>query len=899
MFPVVAFYAYTVWAGQPLRVDVAFPALQLFSMMESSLREVPNLITVLLNAKVSVSRLEEFMSEPEKADAETERGLNTKLEMSNTSFAWPGATEPVLRNITLSFPPGLTVIYGEVGAGKTALLQALLGELDRLSGEYDRANDPVGYCAQTPWLQSMSIRENILFSSPYEESRYKQVLETCALIPDMANFKHGDLSLVGENGVGLSGGQKARLSLARAVYSRANILLLDDPLSALDHHTAESIVRKCLSGPLLKDRTAILVTHRTELCLGLADQIIQVVDGEARVVDSESIASEDLHGATPEEPATEDNPVDDEQDLAAAPEKFMEDEHRAHGGVKASIYWEYIKAGKLRWWFVLVIVLALYRVIDVGETWFLKQWGEAYGDREERATGGGPFGDLPSPETNIRPWLIGFFLIAAAQSITYLISQGFMLVIIYQAGKNMFERVMTRVTYATFRFYDVTPVGRLMNRLTSDINTIDGNISNQFQNVVIYSISWVSSIVVIGSVTPLFLIFAIALTIAFVVIFLHFLPTSQSLRRLEMVSLSPLISNFGELATGLTSIRAFKVSHLFQARVISVTDNFQKMDHFYWSLQAWLMYRFDNLSACSTFIMTTMALYTGVSPGLTAFLLTAAGKFVLGTHLLCKQYGQLQMDFVSVERVVELLHLPQEPPGKIDPPAYWPRLTGDIVFENVTIQYAPHLDPALTNVSLTIKGGSSTALIGRTGSGKSTLALSLLATTLPTSGRILIDGIDISTVNTQALRNRITFLAQEPVLFPGTMRANLDPLAQYSDYECTSVLQKIAGKHNWSLTTHIDTGGRNLSQGQRQLVGLARALLRRSAIVVMDEATASIDAETAGKIQQVLREELGGSTVVTIAHRVEAVRGADGCVVLGKGRVVESGRPGEMAGLME
>ncbi|TVY34010.1 ATP-dependent bile acid permease, partial [Lachnellula subtilissima] len=776
MFPVVAFYAYTVWAGQPLTVDVAFPALQLFSMMETSLREVPNLITVLLNAKVSVARLEEFMSEPEKENADTGQGLNAKLEMKDASFAWPGATKPVLSKVTLSFPTGLTVIYGEVGAGKTALLQALLGELDRLSGEYDRANDPVGYCAQTPWLQSMSIRENILFSSPYEESRYKQVLEACALIPDMANFKHGDLSLVGENGVGLSGGQKARLSLARAVYSRANTLLLDDPLSALDHHTAESIVRKCLSGPLLKDRTAILVTHRTELCLGLADQIVHIVDGEARVVEAESIASQDLHGATPEEPVTEEDPTDEVQQLAA-PEKFMEDEHRAHGGVKASIYWEYIKAGKLRWWFVLIIVLALYRVIDVGETWFLKQWGEAYSDRDERATSS-PFGNLPNPETNIRPWLIGFFLIAAAQSITYLISQAFMLVIIYQAGKNMFERVMTRVTHATFRFYDVTPVGRLMNRLTSDINTIDGNISNQFQNVAVLSISWISSIVVIGSVTPLFLIFAMALTIAFVVIFMHFLPTSQSLRRLEMVSLSPLISNFGELATGLTSIRAFKVSHLFQARVITVTDNFQKMDHFYWSLQAWLMYRFDNLSAISTFLMTTMALYTGVSPGLTAFLLTAAGKFVLGTHLLCKQYGQLQMDFVSNR------------PAKSTPQPTGPASTATSSSKNVTIHYAPHLDPALSDISLTIKGGSTTALIGRTGSGKSTLALSLLATTLPSSGRIIIDGIDIATINTQALRKRITFLAQDPILFPGNMRANLDPLDEFSDSECATVLAK-------------------------------------------------------------------------------------------------------------
>jgi len=458
---------------------------------------------------------------------------------------------------------------------------------------------------------------------------------------------------------------------------------------------------------------------------------------------------------------------------------------------------------------------------------------------------------------------------------------------------------MFKCTHATFRFYDVTPVGRLMNRLTSDINTADGNISDQFQRVARLSIIWMSCIVVIASVTPLFLVFALVLTVSFVVIFLRFLPTSQSLRRLEMVSLSPLISNFGALADGLTTVRAFCAQYRFQERVIVVTDNFQKMDHFYWSLQAWLQYRFDALSACSGFLLTSLAIYTGVSPGLTAFVLSAASKFVTSTHGLCRSYGQLQMDFVSVERVVELLHLEQEPPGSVEPPAYWPSLGGDIIFENTTIHYAPHLDPAISNVSLKIKGGSTTALIGRTGSGKSTLALSLLATTLPTSGRILIDNIDISTVNTQALRRRITFLAQEPVLFPGNMRANLDPLDEYSDFECASVLSKIAHRHKWTLDTHIDTGGKNLSQGQRQLVGLARALLRRSAIVIMDEATASIDRETAMRIQEILREEMKESTVITIAHRVEAVRGADFCVELAKGRVLEVGEPGAMVSGLE
>jgi len=387
----------------------------------------------------------------------------------------------------------------------------------------------VGYCSQTSWLQSMSIRDNILFSSPYNEGRYRQVLDACALIPDMANFKHGDLSMIGENGIGLSGGQRARVALARAVYSNSRILFLDDPLSALDHQTADFIVRRCLSGPLMKDRTIILVTHRTELCLSVAQQIVQVHDGRSRVLDREFLSSDALQRVKSLESVNEEEEQKTaQQQLAAIPEKFMEEEHRAHGGVMASVYWEYIKAGKLKWWLVLIIVLALYRLIEVGETWFLKQWGEAYGTPKVQIASN-PFDKFPSPEINIRPWLVGFFLIAAAQSIAFLISQAF--VIVYKAGKDLFQRVVTKVTHATFRFYDVTPVGRLMNRLTSDINTVDGNISNQFQNVAMLSIAWISSVVVIGSVTPLFLVFAIALTIAFVVIFLHFLPTSQSLRR--------------------------------------------------------------------------------------------------------------------------------------------------------------------------------------------------------------------------------------------------------------------------------------------------------------------------------------------------------------------------------
>jgi len=453
----------------------------------------------------------------------------------------------------------------------------------------------------------------------------------------------------------------------------------------------------------------------------------------------------------------------------------------------------------------------------------------------------------------------------------------------------MFIRIMETVAGATFRFYDVTPVGRLMNRMTSDIGVVDGNISEQFRIISWLLISWASSMAVIAFATPIFLAFAVLLTLAFILIFRRFIPTSQSLRRLEMVSLTPLMSNFGALLNGLTTVRAFQAQQQFQDRVIRVVDTFQKMDHFYWSLQAWLMYRYDMLSAVSTFLITMIALYTDVSAGLTAFVLINANKLVQATHALCKQYGQLQMEFVSVERVVELLHLEQEPKGTITPPAWWPSFDGDIVFDKVTIKYAPHMDPALAGVSFRIPGGSKTAIIGRTGSGKSTLALSLLATILPETGNISIDSIDLAKVDKQLLRTRVTFLAQDPVLFPGTMRQNLDPVGEHTDAACEAVLERVCDRQGWVLATSIEAGGRNLSQGQRQLVGLARAVLRRSAIIILDEATASIDLETSAQIQQVMHEEMSESTVITIAHRLEAVKNADFCIVLGKGEIIDQG----------
>ena len=278
----------------------------------------------------------------------------------------------------------------------------------------------------------------------------------------------------------------------------------------------------------------MLVTHRTQLCHPFAIQMVEVVDGLAHTVNSDKALTGDLSRVESFDLANAtDKMQDEEQKNADEPNKFTEDEKREHGGVKASVYWQYIKAGKIRWWALLIFVLILGRLVDVGETWFLKQWGESY-DRPSEVTTTGLFDTLPSPEENIRPWLLGFFCLAAAQSMMFFMAQCVMMVIVYSAGRQMFQDVMDRVSHATFRFYDVTPVGRLMNRMTSDIGTVDGNISSQFSVVATLLIEWLASIVIIASVTPLFLVFAIAITMCFALIFNRFLPTSQSLRRLEV-----------------------------------------------------------------------------------------------------------------------------------------------------------------------------------------------------------------------------------------------------------------------------------------------------------------------------------------------------------------------------
>ncbi|KAF2674287.1 P-loop containing nucleoside triphosphate hydrolase protein [Microthyrium microscopicum] len=923
LFPVAAFISYTYLSGQKLSVSLIFPALQLFGLLKRSLESIPAWINNLSNAYIAVERIESFMQEPDLerlAPIESEVTDPATLALENCDFAWPGQTKPVLKGINLVIPFGLTIVYGHIGAGKSALLKALVGEMDQLSGHFNSAylHQPIGFCFQSPWLQSMSIRDNILFGTPLDEARYQTVTNSCALLPDFETFPDGDLSLIGENGIGLSGGQRARVSLARALYSRSRILLLDDPISALDYKTARKIVAVCFSptNELAKGRKIVLVTHRIDLVGTLAEQFVEVKDGVVEVqgqspLDSDFALSSQQSGMKDTELPNKETDHRMKPTEQSSPRKFVEDEKRKTEGVEPKVFLTFVSAGQF-WWIFLLVMLAISRAFAIAEQWTYKAWGEAYDKDIEisqikrnqdhpvwrRFSPSNAIVSFPSPNEDLRPWMILLLAISITNCIAFTVYNLSQFIAIYATTKFYFAKALKRITNATFRFYDTTPSGRLLNRITSDVDVLDtalNHLGSTFYSIGIFA----TSTAVIASISPLSFISAFALMALYFFIFQLYLPATRDLCRLEAASLSPFYTIFGELlqnqGAGLTTVRALNGREMLYNRIISIVDTYRTYVHFDHALQLWLMLRYDCISAITAFLLTILALTTNLSSGMTAFLLLNSNLFVTATRSLCTSMSRLQKELVSVERIAELLETEQEPKGSMKPPASWPKFGSEIRLDKVTIKYAEDLEPVLHNISLRIPAGCITAIIGRTGSGKSTLATALLNIVKPeTGGVITIDNVSLDDIDVTTLRQRVTYIPQDPVLFAGTIRGNLDPINAYSDVECEAVLARVVAcighSINWTIDSTVESRGHNFSQGQRQAIRIARAILRRSAVVIMDEAMSSIDEETASKLQQVIREQLSGATIVMIAHRMnaEGTSGADHQILLEGGRVINS-----------
>ncbi|KAF5026676.1 hypothetical protein F66182_1225 [Fusarium sp. NRRL 66182] len=896
VYPFASICLYTLILGRGLPNDVIWPSLQLFAQLESSTREAFDLISAVWKCTIPVERVTKYMSEPDRDEDAFSGSLDRDIELVKASFSRPCTDHLVLRDLTLKFTTGLNVVRGKVGSGKSSLLLAILNELEHRSGQFSRADEPIAYAQQLPWLQSRTIRENIIFHEPFDAGRYRDVLGACALIPDLATFPSGDQTKLEEGGIGLSGGQKARVALARAVYSSCRILLLDDPLAALDHDTASYIVQRFFRGPLAKDRNMILVTHRDDLVLQHADQVVDITDGHAHVLTPEELQEEldhphivnsgpaqvQSHGSSPEH-ASEDIPSSKDD-----PEQTTET-----GSIPASIYIKYMGAGGWHLWLSLALCYGLSRYCDIARASLLEAWGGESVSLEGSVASS--YLGLPDPSRHPLPWLYVLAGLSIAQVVAYASAQILLATISIRAAQGLFRIAIDRVSKASFRYHDITPTGQLKNRLISDMGMVDGGILAPLEAFVYNLIALALSLFAIMThqIFLVTIIFAVALLFAY--FYRIYVPASRCLRRMEMRYLTPIIANIGVMQDGLVTIRALKVEERFQDKHLQAVDDFQKQDHFFWSMTFWLDCRLGMSSAIMRTVLVLSMVYMGTPASAVGFVLTQTNIAMTAMQQLCEKFAALQLDAVSLERVDALNRVPEEPSGDMEPPEDWPRPCDGVRFDLVTFKYADDLPSVLDSVSFEIPGGSTCAVLGRTGSGKSTIANALLATQAPSSGSVTIGSIDLSKVDRTALRNRVTFIQQDPILFPGTLRDNIDPEAKFSDEECTNAIHGVLGAE-WSLDSRIDAGGKNLSQGQRQLVGIGRAVLRRSGLVILDEATASIDRGTAATVQRVLRQELKESTVMTIAHRLEAVEDATWCLRLDRGRVVECGPAKNLGG---
>ncbi|KAK4053631.1 hypothetical protein OIO90_003870 [Microbotryomycetes sp. JL221] len=962
-----------------------------------------------------------------------------------------------LRDISIEFPVGqLTLVSGPTGSGKTSIFLALLGEMDRVGGQVilrkgthtsgieqeSGLYDGVAYTSQLPWLQHASIKNNILFGSAFEEDRYEAVLDACALRADLALFDAGDETEIGERGISLSGGQKARVALARAVYSRARTVMLDDPLSAVDAHVAKHLYKKCLKGPLLENRTVILVTHHISLCLPGAFYLVRMSAGrvemqslvseldtsdlaeeyqlekleaakEAReaakaakkkaqaeeIGDAEQTAAAAVQegkstGSPAQVPREESQnptragtPIPNERQGPRGDGKLVQEEARAEGRVKGAVYRLYLSAAGYHTWIAIVLLILAgrgFRVVD--RVWF-KYWGESYQhsstmsgfvamfvqQNAQMAMNKDSHGSLdalalphlPPASENVNPYLAVYALICLAN---LSINVASILVGFYgsfRAARSLFTRTLTRVVYAPFRYFDVTPSGRLLNRFSGDIQTIDTSITDQVRTCMTHAFSFIVNVGVIVLVSPKFIPPAVIIVYCYVRLSLQYVRCSRDLRRLESNARSPIFSKFGETLQGIATCRAFSAERRFLQGLFSSVDKMLAVNYASAMINRYLLWRFDCLGAVAVSLTTFLALFAGASPGLAALAITSAQSLVQSIYWLCRFTSALETDLNAVERVTELLEVPQEPPQITDvrPPAIWPSDAGGIAVEDLVIQYAETLPAVIKNVSFEVKPRESIGVVGRTGSGKSTLALSLLRFTEPTSGKIIIDGIDVTKIGLNDLRSRLTFIPQEAVLFSGTIRSNLDPFEEHSDQECLDALARVrmiaaplppsarasregsraptpppqstsrsesmsahaavleahghlaadtasvasagasssnstkvdvTGRISVTLDTAVSAGGHNFSAGQRQLLAMARALLKRSRIIIMDEATASVDMETDAKIQHTIQEEFADNLVITIAHRLMTVVDYDKVLVLEKGQVAEYASPKEL-----
>ncbi|THV08675.1 P-loop containing nucleoside triphosphate hydrolase protein [Dendrothele bispora CBS 962.96] len=957
----IAFVAYTS-TTEGFDVAVIFASLSLFQLLRQPMMFLPRALSATVDAKNALQRLSKiFHAEVMKGDpfiVDPQQDL--ALQMKETTFEWemtsasqeaqesketkklrkssvdllPSGTElPFqVQNINMTVPKkSLVAIVGRVGSGKSSLLQGLIGEMRKLSGEFSFGGK-VAYCPQTAWIQNATLRDNVLFGQPFDEERYWKVMEAACMIPDLQLLPDGDLTEVreiGEKGINLSGGQKQRVNIARSLYYNADIVLFDDPLSAVDAHVGKALFHGAIAGLVREGKTVILVTHALHF-LQHCDYIYTMDSGRiAEHGTYEDLVTKDgefarldreFGGTDPDAPEADEEAKQDTAITEAVEEaknksenvssrgagagrlegKLIVKEKRSTGSVSWSIYGSYLNAGGGYITATLtVMVILLMQGSQIVNTYSLVWW--------QANTFNRPFSFYQTLYAclGISQSLFTFGLGISIDVLSTLVS------------KNLHNHAVYHILHAPMSFFDTTPLGRIQGVLGKDIDNLDNLLPTSLRLFALTIANVLGAIIVISILEYYFLIAAFFIAFGYRYFGSFYSASAREMKRLDAMLRSLLYAHFSESLTGLSTIRSYGET----ARFVNDNKYFIDLENRALFLtvtnQRWLAVRLDCLGAVLVFFIALFAVIgvSGISPAQIGVMLSYSTTLTQLCSIVTRQSAEVENYMNSVERIINYSEdgrIEQEPPHEIEstkPLPQWPS-KGAIELKNISMSYRPGLPNVLHVISLSIKAGEKIGIVGRTGAGKSSLTLALLRI-VEFSGSIFIDDVDISKIGLRDLRTKIGMIPQDPTLFSGTVRSALDPFSLYDDARLwdalrrsyliesghptpgSSVTQLDEPANNTAITLDsvIEAEGANLSVGQRSLLSLARALVKDTRVVILDEATASVDLETDRKIQETIQSEFDDRTLLCIAHRLRTIIGYDRILVMDAGRVAEFDTP--------
>ncbi|UZJ56745.1 hypothetical protein CBS101457_006065 [Exobasidium rhododendri] len=978
----VSYGWYTLVEGRLLTPSVAFTAMAVLEELRFALANLPDGLTEFIQTLVSVRRIQEYL-ECEEVEAPPPKGqkrcTNEDIYLRQATIEWPqvkktfkspGPFQDIptelaifrLSQITVDFSPNsLNLIVGKLGSGKTLLLRALLGEAEVMEGSIScphslsssigseadvtlnednwLQNDQCTYVPQTAFLVNASLKENILFGLPLFESRYQATLDACGLLPDLQLLEDGEETEIGENGIGLSGGQKARVSLARAIYGRGQTVLLDDCLSAVDAHTASHIHQNLLRGPLCSERTVILVTHQVKLLASSADKIVMLEGGKVIFQgESTTFLSSDSYQSLVEDETIEEKEEDvlagddlfADEDESATPDKMeagpstqprgknrlpprrlVQDEKRAKGAVLLSIYARYISAaGGLPFAILVIVFLILTNAFTVLTTRWLEFWSTD-------VTSGHPI------HTD-QWWLTGWALLWASQVVLESLQKALLFHGSLQASRLLFTYMLDSILQAPLRFHDTVSRGRLLNRFGKDFEEADSAIVGTFESLGDELITTIVNLAVIafGGGVPVLFTLALLLPL-YVLVGRLYLTAVRDFKRLSSTTKSPIIGLLSDVVSGVDVIRAFGCSSYFMHKFIKQIDI--NVTCSFWTNQ--LRWWYEQLFNTFSFLLVLFAaiiilLDSSISAAKAGFIFS----FLIKTHhyllFLVQGYTRMEQSLISIERIDEYTALePEESPmlsstyGKV--PSSWPH-SGHVQVADLRVRYARELPEVLKGVSFSIPPGAKVGVVGPTGSGKSTLASSFFRFVEASHGSIVIDEVDVSKIRLEDLRSRLQIVPQDPIILSGPLRSSIDVWDEYSNAEIRQALRDVqlvkasnldeegsdehdinnaanslpdTSKRFSDLEYRVADGGSNLSNGEKQLLCLARAILRQSKLIIFDEATSSVDYATDQVVSRVIRKAFQHSTIITIAHRLQSIIDYDYVLVMDDGKIVEYDSP--------